>query len=224
MLFRSTSEAAHLRTTASHTLMGDGTLIVESGKSDYDDALVTLEKGTLSEAEINDVVANADTAGLIGPERDYDQPNVTDMSTTWVTIAVDDTTYGQSAYALYFTENDDDLSPAVQKRRVQLRDFIEDLDEIADDTVDYVPDAIVVYRMSVDQDPEPENAKAWPIATAPPEPTGSGTCIVVEGDEAYALAEAVEDAHAGDLWQVGTDAPTQFAMRPMLPGDEGCKR
>ncbi len=153
---------------------------------------------------------------------DYDAPNVTDMPTTFIAVNVDDTNFGQSVYALYFDDNDDDLPWPAQKWRVQLRDFIGHIDALAEDTTDYAPDAIVVYRMPAGQDPGAEPVTAWPIATAPPESTGSPTCVVVDGDEADILAAAAEDTHADERWQVGTEAPARFVMRPMLPGDTGC--
>ncbi|PRZ42464.1 hypothetical protein CLV47_10586 [Antricoccus suffuscus] len=214
--------SSYLRTTASYTLLGDGTLIVADG--DYGDALVSLEMATIGTAQISDIVKNADNAGILGPESDYDQPNVTDMPSTSVAVNVDDTSYSQSAYALYFDEHDDDLSGPAQKRRAQLRDFIDHIDELATDTVDYAPDAIVIYRLPADEGSGSEPVKPWPIATAPPASNGSPTCIVVDGDEANILAAAAQDADADDLWQVGTETPTTFAMRPLLPGDKGCEK
>ena len=211
-------QSAYLSVVAAYTLLGDGTLIAASRDS-YDDALPDLESVTLTSGQIADLLERADDAGILGPEQDYDQPGVTDMSTTYVTVNVDGKEYAQSAYALYFTDNDDDLAPAARKKRAQLRSFIGRLGDLADDAEDYVPNEVVVERLPAPGDPGSKTVRPWPIGTAP---AASGDCVVVDGDEVTTLLDAAKDASLGDLWQVGAEPPAPFVMRPKLPGGQGC--
>lgn len=213
-------QSVYLGTIASYTLLGDGTLITAS-RTAYDDALPALESVSVDSKQISDLLQCADDAGIVGPEQDYDQPGVTDMPTTYVSVNVDGKEYAQSAYALYFTDNDNGLSPAAQKRRSQLRAFIERLGDLADGADDYAPEEIVVLRMPPADDPGSAIVRSWPISTAPAQP---GDCVVVGGGDVATLMDAAKDASMGDLWQVGADAPAQFVMRPKLPGDRGCAK
>lgn len=217
------------RTIPTFVLAGDGTAMVPApdgdGGLENQPSIWPFRSSGFDEDRIQKVLILADQAGLLGSEVDYGYPQVTDMPSTSVQITVNGDTTTQNAYALFYTNSDDDLTSAQNAARAQLRTFISEVrDRVSVDAADYQPASIAVYRFKEDPVTANGQARPWPIATVPPPTTDSNyeTCIVVDGDQATALRGAAKDATLQTAWTVDSEEPIVFVLRPMLPGDPGC--
>jgi len=226
----------NLRNTAQFLLLGDGTVIVPGVMIEIypGPAINPLQVATIREGQIQELFAAADEAGLLAGEIDYGQPGITDVPTTTVTLTIGDRTVSQSAYALSYQDAPDpNLSAENIAARETLQGFIDTAQSLAGGaSEEYLPTGVVAYRLGPESAPPVEEGleqepRAWPIATAPamPEAGGDavGTCVVVTGDEATTLLEALMEANELTPWLVGTDPASRMAFRPLLPGDPGCE-
>jgi len=224
----------NLRNTAQFLLLGDGTVIVP-GVVDAiypGPAITPLQAATIREGQIQELIAAADEAGLLGEKIDYGQPLITDVPTTTVTFTVDGATVSQSAYALSYQDApDSNLTEQQVAARAALQGFVETTQGLAAaDSEQYAPTGIVAYRLSAEFTPPvvdeglEQEPRPWPIGTAPAPPTtGIGSCVAVTGAEAPTLLAALVEANELTPWLIGTDPPSRMAFRPLLPGDPGCE-
>jgi len=196
-------------------------------------AITPLQTATISEGQIQDLIAAADEAGLLDEEIDFGQPGITDVPTTTVTFTVDGRTVTQAAYALSYQDAPDpNLTEDQVAAREALQAFVETTQGLAAaDSEQYVPKGIVAYRLTAEAAPPvveeglEQEPRTWPITTAPETPgaTGIGTCIPVTGPEVEPLLAALVEANELTPWLIGTDPASRMAFRPLLPGDPGCE-
>lgn len=225
----------NLRNTAEFLLLGDARAIVTGVTTQIypGAALLPLQTTTVSEDQIQELLAAADDAGLLGEQIEYGEPGVTDMPTTDVRITVDGQTYAHAAYALGFDDGANlGLSDAEITAREALQGFIDAAQALAGaDSEQFVPTAVVAYRLSAEDAPpveEPDLVQEpmpWPIATVPP-PVAAGdlsSCVAITGQEATDLLAALQEANELTPWVIGTEPPARMAFRPLLPGDPGCE-
>lgn len=222
-----------LRNTASFLLLGDGTAIVPAAidLSYPGPAINPLQSSTLTEQQIQELFAAAEAAGLLGAEIDFGEPGITDQATTYLDITVDGTTFSQAAYALDYIDDDPNLSEASRAARAAARDFVTLAQAmVGGDSEQYVPTAVLAHRVSSSAEtsvvPELEQeARVWPIGTAPPPiaPTYPSSCVAIAGAEAAQLVAALVAANELTPWLIGAEPPTRMAFRPLLPGDPGCQ-
>ncbi len=226
----------NLRNTAEFLLLGDGTVIA-AGVTDMrypGPAINPLQTTTISEAQIQELLAGADAAGLLGGEVDYGYPAVTDLPDTSVDITVGGSTSSQSAYALGFDDGTTlGLSDSQIAAREALQNFIDTAQALVQaDSEPYAPEALVAYRLSAQAAPpieEPDlvqEPRSWPIPTLPPPApeTELSSCVVIAGQEAAALLIALQEANELTPWLIGSEPPARMAFRPLLPGDPGCEQ
>lgn len=228
----------NLRNTAEFLLLGDGTVIA-AGVTDMrypGPAINPLQTTTISEGQIQELLAAAEAAGLLGGEVDYGNPAVTDLPDTHVDVTVGGSTSSQSAYALGFDNGTSlGLNDSQITAREALQDFIDTAQALIQaDSELYAPAEVVAYRLSAQAAPpieEPDlvqEPRSWPIPTLPPPAaeTELSSCVVISGQEAADLLTALQDANELTPWLIGSDSepPARMAFRPQLPGDPGCKQ
>jgi hypothetical protein len=163
-----------------------------------------VERRHLTPEGIAIVMGLADQLGLLAPPATYDDPGVTDMSTTEVTLVDRDGTYVHSAYALGFADEGGN--------RKDLLDFVNaagDLDTLVGDdnfgaAQAYVPDT---FSVSPAPFPASEGVVAWPAGV----PVEQG-CVQLPIDR---FPAGVAGIYAADV--AGTS--THIAVVPDLPGD-----
>jgi len=224
-----------LRNTPDFLLLGDGTVMTPSVTTAIfpGPAIRTLQSTTVDEEQIQELLAAADDAGLLGEEIDYGEPGVTDMDTTTVIVNVDGTTHTQSAYALGPDDaNSPDLDEAARSAREALQEFIETAQTLVGaDSQAYVPSEVLAFRLSTEmvapvEEPDlVQPPMPWPVATVPPPVTGSepSSCAEISGQEAADLLAALASANELTPWVIGDEPAVGMAFRPKLPGDAGCK-
>ncbi len=226
----------NLRDTAEFLLLGDGTVIA-AGVTDMrypGPAINPLQTTTISEAQIQELLAAAERAGLLGGEVDYGDPAVTHMPDTLVDVTVDGSTSSQSAYALGFDDGTTvGLNDSQITARAALQDFIDTAQALVQaDSELYTPAELVAYRLSAQAAPpieEPylvQKPRSWPIPTLPPpaRETDLSSCVLIAGQEAADLLTALQEANELTPWLIGSEPPARLAFRSLLPGDPGCQQ
>ncbi len=212
-------------------LYGDGRAIA---LADGDGALPELVERRLTEDGVEAILRAARDAGMHGPDRRYDEPELTDAHTTTFTVVANGDTHVTHAYAL---EDNDEAPSALIEFQASLHELDRWLPQGSFGPArpfDY--QALVVFVVSdleqMGDFPEAERgggpAEAeWPLATSLAEfgePLGNMSdvrCGVVEGMELERLRTAAEQATTGTVWRHG-DTVRSLSFVPLLPGEPRC--
>lgn len=230
-------------TVPSLSVYADGTAIVHGPTTlEYPGkALPNLQVVQLPDGDLQEIVAAAADADLLAPSPDYGMPNVTDLPTTTVTIAVGGETYEHAAYGLgagpgenapddegMFGGGDSGLTDEQSAARVALAQFVQRANELVGGTgaeESYPIPALGVMAMPVDPatDPGVEGVEIqvlpWPVPGVAL--ADAGQCALVEGADAQTLVTTLADAN--QLTQFEQDGVTyQTWFRPLLPHETGC--
>ena len=230
-------------TVPSLNVYADGTAIVLGPTTlEYPGkALPNLQVVQLADGALEEIVAAAADADLLAPGPDYGMPNVTDLPTTTVTIAVGGETYEHAAYALgagpgenapddegMFGGGESGLTDEQSAARVALAQFVQRANELVGATgaeQSYPISALGVLAMPVDPATDPGvegidiQVLPWPVPGVAL--SGAGQCALVEGADAQTLLATL--AEANQLTQFEQDGVTyQTWFRPLLPHETGC--
>ncbi|GAA5153361.1 hypothetical protein GCM10023340_35290 [Nocardioides marinquilinus] len=195
---------------------GDGTVVVPAAPDDLDETFVPQLTGTLSEDDLQGLLAAADEAGLLGPDRDYEMAGgvmVSDLPTTVVRL-VADAPHTHGAYGLSFADDEGD-TPA----RAELRAFVDDAVALATRAADepYAPQTLRLLVEDAGRGrPTLTDAATWPAGA--PRLAGDPGCRVVDGPEVPAIVEALESAEPGTTFTDG-DRSYLVTASTVLPGD-----
>lgn len=229
---------------SSFVLLGDGTLIssapqTPSGDPDnqppsypHANFLTPLQATQLTPQQVQELLQRADSVGLLG-EVDFGGTNVMDAGSAFVDITVGGETFQHSAPALGISDDEpnDVIDAAEVKARKDLGEFIDEVHRLAESNpVPYQPKSIVVNRMNIDGAaylPEKKIhtvAAKWPLSEVPESPKDSKrlTCVVVTGEDARVLADALATAEPNTSWTAGDEELDWVIFRPLLPGDPEC--
>ena len=165
-----------------------------------------VERRQLTPEGIQTILAFADGLGLLATPGEYEDPGVTDMGSTYVTISVDGGTYEHVAYALGFEDE--------TGNRRDLETFVEALADI-DTLVDpddigpaepYEPD---IHAVSI----------GGTFDTGGLDVTWPSDLSVEEGCVALP-ADRFADGVAGSYIAIVDGVETRVAVVPDLPGDD----
>lgn len=235
VVFRLTNEGAfttvetNLRQTALVTVTGDGTVYVP-GVTTLEfpgPAVNPISVGELTDDQIAELLASAESYGLTAGEVDYGEPPVADAGTTVLVITMADGSVTHAAPAL-------GMSDGVEASQAEARDalsaFVEELTAVATEQAAEIlePDAYVLYAMPYDGAPaevEPTEA-TWPLDDVDPlagDAAAAGwACFEVEGDGAATLTGAFAEADELTRWTLPDGDEARIVGAPLLPGAEGC--
>jgi hypothetical protein len=182
-------------------------------------AVSPIQQATVEPAEVDALVEKARELGLLDGPLDFGQPAVSDAPTTTVTIVADGETHTQEAYALTFEEGQ--LTDEQRANRAALAEFVAAAQSTGVGDAIWTPSSFVVTVVGPAESVDPpQEAQEWPVETTPPTDVSFG-CTVVDGDDATALAAALEGANAATPWIIDGEE-YGVAIRPQLPGDAGC--
>ncbi|MCL3860969.1 hypothetical protein [Actinotalea sp. K2] len=212
-------------------------------------ALPSLQLHTLREADVDALVDLAREARLLADGPDYGSPPVADAPVTSVTLRVDGSTYLHEVDGLGVEGLEDTslpgVSPQAREAREVLSTFVQDAQELvtaAADGVPYQPGSYAVLVLPVDdvtsddgaeRNGEGNGAAAPPEPTAPDRPTvlpwtvdgvtlaDAGQCVLVTGDQARDLEDALADADLLTRFEQD-DVVYDVWVRPLLPEEQGC--
>ncbi len=212
-------------------LYGDGRAVA---LADGDGALPELVERRLSEDGIQAILAAARDAGLHGPDRRYDVPELTDAHTTTFTVVADGDTHVTAAYAL---EDNDEAPSALIEFQASLHELDRWLPQGSFGPArpyDYQSLVVFVFsdleQMGDFPNGERDEAPAereWPLRSTPAdfgeplENMQDVRCGVVEGTELEHLRTAAEQARTGTVWRHGGTVRL-LAFVPVLPGEPRC--
>ncbi|CAA9531823.1 MAG: hypothetical protein AVDCRST_MAG73-1022 [uncultured Thermomicrobiales bacterium] len=227
------------------SLYGDGRLILLVPDPEAFDPLASvraLMETRLSPAAVREVLAAAQTAGLLGGDQEYANAGVTDLPTTTITTNAGGAVSRVSAYGLGLPATE--MTPARDRDALtRLAAFVAglgDLDRVltaADRPPAPEPYAIerlqlIVAPPNPNAEPVPDPAE-WPLDTPLADlgdpadvggisyPEASARCAVLAGEDAAALVDLLRAENPPAAWT--SDGETfQVLFRPLLPDETGC--
>ena len=224
------------------SVYADGTAVVHGPTTlEYPGkALPNLQVVQLPDGALEELVAAAADADLLAPGPDYGMPNVADLPTTRVTIAVGGEAYEHAAYALgagpgesaledggMFGGGESGLTDEQSVARVALAQFVQRANELVGPTgaeESYAISALGVMAMPADPaatsgvEGVDVQVLPWPVGVALAD---AGRCALVEGADAQTLLATL--AEANQLTQFEQDGVTyQTWFRPLLPHETTC--
>ncbi|MEV2237190.1 hypothetical protein [Micromonospora sp. NPDC049891] len=196
-------------------------------------ALPNLQVGTISAAEVDELVKAARAAG-VGGAADLGTPPVSDAPSTRFTILGDNGVEEFEVYALAESGGVETGLTADQRAgRDKLRTFAESLTAESGplgaaqaDQQPYAPTAVAavaepwVANSEAGQQPE----VVWPGPALPGADLGEGVglgCVTVTGDEAQQVLDAAAAANAATPWASAGKRWT-VTLRPLLPDETDC--
>ncbi len=229
------------------TLYGDGRAIAQLEESPMEPphAVPQLVERRVSRNGMEAILRAARHAGLQGPDRRYENVEVTDLPTTTFTLASEGGTHVTTAYGLVEVEAYGEGVPAgdrdARRRLLELKSALLDLERWLPDASTgpagpYRYEALLVFVVSDVEDVEVvEDADAgdtppeteWPLGEdlaefgEPLANMPDVRCGLVEGSELERLRGPAEGAGAYARWRSGKTVRL-VAFRPLLPGDPPC--
>lgn len=224
------------------SVYGDGTVITVGPVAAIfpGPALPNLIAARLTETGLQRLLVAAGTAGLLGPDAQYDATGIADATTARFTVVAAGSRHVISAYALREATSGMEGGPAVAAARARLRAFADALGDLrrtlGPETVG--PDAPYTYPAlrilaapGAPPSGDPAVARpplAWPLSTplasfgAPGTgATASFRCGVVRGADLDTLRPLFARATQITGWTSGGSVYTLMLL-PMLPDDAGC--
>jgi len=197
-------------------VMGDGRVFLSAADDDgWNTNLRGVREYAATPAQIQQILALADAAGLLGPAPDYEMAGgvmVTDMPTTTVTVNADDDTYSHAAYALGFGEGQ---TPA----REALSTFIGDVvDLVADgEATPYEPTSLQIYVSSAEffDAGDDSQMQPWPG----PDLAGVQGCEEIAAEPE--VVRALTDNPSSTLFTQGAEV-YRVTGAMLLPGEQAC--
>jgi hypothetical protein len=234
------------------SLYGDGRLIFLGPQIDIypPPALPNLRTVRLTEQGIQQVLGEAQHAGLFEGSRTYQENQVADAATTTFMLNAANTSIVVSAYALGIG-NDPAWSDEERTARAKLFAFAQQMATlpqslpaaaIVEPEAAYKVDRLQVVAQPISPEspastptpastPIPQPPMDWPLATPlaamgspfqAPGHIGDTRCAEITGGDAHALIEALDAANALTPWR--SDGQTyRVLVRPVLPDERACR-
>jgi hypothetical protein len=235
----------HLTEMPQFSVYGDGRVVFLGPQIEIypPPALPNLRVVRLTEDGLQQLLAEANDAGLIGRSRQYRNDQVADAPTTVITVNANGQTTVVAAYALGIGENPN-ATEQEQDELDAIKSFVErmiDLDAwLPESAIAEPEDAYQVDRLQVVATTDtaslgegdgltPAPPADWPLAT----PLGAfgdpyegfviadAVCGEVSGDDLATLLPVLENAGSFAPWQ--SDGQTYVVLfRPLLPDESPC--
>jgi hypothetical protein len=226
------------------TVYGDGTVITQGPVAEIypGPALPNLRVSRVSEAGLQEILAAAAGAGLLGADRHYGYDMIADAPTATFTVVANGATHETTAYALGIGDDrPEGMSAEDAAARKALTSFeakLADLpswlgSEVVAADRSYGFDAIRVFTTpgdatALDPGVEPSVVDwplAEPLATAGIPLDGIGRegsrCLLLEGDDLATARPMLETATELTFVRSG-GATYSLGLRPLLPDEAGC--
>jgi len=232
------------------SIYGDGRVVMlgSHGGGPADPLLPELTETRLTADGMARILQAAREAGILGPDRHYELPDVYDLWTVWFTATTDGKPHRVSAYALGFEDEARLAAPGEMEARKKLDALYGQLVDLrawlpagavgADSAYKPVETRVLVtplldWSTAVgDATPAPmkpradQEVRAWPLVD-PPEAFGAAVgahgeawyCALLGPDEVTALG--LGTATKDTRWRAG-ESLYQVVARPLLPDESGC--
>jgi len=227
-----------LRRIPTWSLFGDGRIISEGAQIEIypGPALPSVQVQTITEDGIQAILEAAKAAGLLGPDKTYDQRCVADVPTTTFTVYADGAKHIVSAYALGMTPG---TCPGEEtEARAALSAFAAKLGDLASwlpmgsigDQGQFGSSEMRVYVQPYAGSPEPglhQTAIDWPLSQPlasfgmADATYGDFRCGVVGGNDFAKLLPEAQRANELTPWRSG-GSDYSLIFRPLLPDEHAC--
>lgn len=218
-----TSPAFQLTRTPLFALYGDGRVIAPGpvDASMPSPLLPNLRQEHVTPAEIQEIVAAADAAGLLGPNANYGGPGMPDAPNTVFRTTVAGATHVINASA-------DGVGD--QGKLADFENSVLDLSgllgrKVGDDGA-YQPAGLNVFSSVASQPDATQPVMTWPL-TADPGTAGATTlidgtrCLAVKGADLAPFLAAAQNATGGTIWKAPS-GEYSVSVRPLYPEESGC--
>jgi hypothetical protein len=219
------------------SLYADGRIVVQGPMIEiYPQPLLpNLRLMRVTPSEIQTILAEADKAGLLGPDASYSAGGIADASTTIFTLTVDGQTHRISAYALMEGATAD--NKADEDARAKLMDFDRKIGDLTallgrevTDKEAFEPGGMQIFVRPASGDDtvqgvEP-NRIAWPLAVDPatagtPTTVPQTRCVLATGQDLSTFLVAAKQATTVTIWTHGGQEYSVM-VRPLLPDETSC--
>jgi hypothetical protein len=219
------------------SLYADGRIVVQGPMIEiYPQPLLpNLRLMRVTPSEIQTILAEADKAGLLGPDASYSAGGIADASTTIFTLTVDGQTHHISAYALMEGATAD--NKADEDARAKLMDFDRKIGDLTallgrevTDKEAFEPGGMQIFVRPASGDDtvqgvEP-NRIAWPLAVDPatagtPTTVPQTRCVLATGQDLSTFLVAAKQATTVTIWTHGSQEYSVM-VRPLLPDETSC--
>jgi hypothetical protein len=223
---------AQFRQLPVFALYGDGRIIVPGPQIEIypGPALPNLQVRTVSEAGIQAILSAARKAGLLGPDRHYDNHRIADAPTTTFTVVADGGRHVVTAYALGM-EGPGDSYPAERSALAAFEGRLSDLQSwlparSLGPEGPFRTEELRVYVMPYQPQDLPQPAKDWPggsfVGFLPVVDLTGIRCGTVSGSALPAVLSAAGASNELTPWRAGEQRWT-LVFRPLLPDESGCR-
>jgi hypothetical protein len=228
------------------SIYGDGTITTEGPQIEIypPPALPSVVTAKTTEAGLQQILAAAQAAGLLGPDRTLDAPGIADAPFTTFTVSAGDGTHITTVYALQEATGSTVEIPAEEKAaRQELLDFSAKLADLqawlgaelgpegpyAYDTlrIHVMPATPPVDGSAGDDENLPPSYADWPLRPGLGsfgQPIASGLnerCGTITGDDLAAFLPVAQATSWETYWRSG-GSTFQLVLRPLLPDEAGC--
>lgn len=201
-------------------------------------AVLPVIRSEVTPAQLDELLAAAEAAGLAGDKRDYGEPGVLDASTTTITVVADGQTHVTSIYALGHESSPKGdnggsggrgLTAEQREARRQAQEFAELTGSraTAGPGKHYEPERYRVLPLDPDSNtPAPADdtgiepdGRDWPFPHIALEPN---RCAVVTGADAAEFTRELQQANELTRWRTSSGEAYPLAVRPVLPHEPDC--
>ena len=230
-------------------LNGNGCYIVQGPQIEIypQPALPNLLETCLTEDGVQQILQEAEAAGLLDGDAEYPIDTIADAVTTVFTVNAGGETIRVEAYALDFDASDvpsDALTPEQVEAREKLAEFLAKMNDLGSwmpaDAITSEERIYEIERLQIVAQPAevanagmetPEGIEIqqleWPLETPIVELgeehfLDQGRCFVLEGADLGTILPMLKDANQLTQWSSGGEQ-YQFLYRPLLAGEEGCE-
>lgn len=209
-------------------ISGDGRYLRQVAGQTDTPALVTLEERRIPEAVLENLLVEANDAGLFADSPDFGTPNIFDAVNTRILVVADGKRHDVLVRALGYPVADLDAATVAARERVsRFIDLLEHPERIAGvgPPRTYTPTGVVVWVLGPASTATP--TATWPtgdlatVGTPTDWPAPSARCLVVTDADVHAVEAAAAGITRNAPWRSG-DALWQIAMRPLLPDEHTC--
>ncbi len=211
-------------------ISGDGRYLRRVARETDTPALVALEERRIPEAALQNLLAEANNAGLLAGSPDFGTPRIFDAVNTRILVVTDGRRHDVLVRALGYPVADLDAATVAARERVsRFIDLLEHPERIAGVSAarTYTPTGAAVWVLGPAAASTAMPAATWPlgdlatVGTPTNWPAPSARCLVVTGADLHAVDSAAARITRTAPWRSG-DTLWQIAMRPLLPDEHTC--
>jgi hypothetical protein len=211
-------------------ISGDGHYLRQVAPAADTPALVKLEERRIPEATLQNLLTEANNAGLLSDSTDFGTPRIFDAVNTRLLVVTDGKRHDVLVRALGYPVADLDAATVAARERVsRLINLLEHPERIAGAGAPrtYTPTAVAVWVLGPAAASTAVPAATWPlgdlatVGTPTDWPAPSARCLLQTGDDLHAVDAAAAGITRSAPWHSG-NALWQIAMRPLLPDEHTC--